>query len=204
MEVKIKGLDYDRIWEDTWVNGVERYLAIKGSNRGIIEKSGKVIIPVKYDTVEHDNGYYIVTENLKKGLFSSEGKMILPIQYDAIVTSNGNVATIKNNGKIGVFNLKTKNIVVPLIKEAAVFDANYIAMRENGLWVIYNENGDIWIPPIFTNVAKKKYDVTALRNNTRYASTGEFFVDYPRKNVKGGTLHIKERIIETIHTKIIL
>ncbi|HEY0653047.1 MAG TPA: YARHG domain-containing protein [Chryseosolibacter sp.] len=98
-------------------NGEWKYpYSFKGAQQytakvGVVESSGKVIVPAKFDKVYNPDGtvasYIEVEENGKRGLYSIMGAEFLPAQYDVIYPStkeDGVVCMVKQNGKIGKVN----------------------------------------------------------------------------------------------------
>lgn len=76
------------------------YSGLEGGKWGVIDKTGKEVIPVQYDRIEETkNGLVIITNgkypNEKKGLFDKNGKNILPAEYYDIKILNGRIAANK-------------------------------------------------------------------------------------------------------------
>ena len=121
------------MWEDKNVqNG---YKIIKMGANGPIEgfatKKGKIIVPVKYESVEKQEipseDYFVaVQEQGKKGLYKNN-RQILRSEYQEISSTKNNLI-FKRYGKYGITNLDGKEIIgqrflgyVPL-KEHVVFN----------------------------------------------------------------------------------
>lgn len=63
---------------------------------GIIDTSGRIVIPLQYDQIfprnahpyasplHYDTDFYIVTANKKAGVLNAKGKVIIPLAYEAI------------------------------------------------------------------------------------------------------------------------
>lgn len=67
---------------------------------GLINLSGKLIVPAKYDDIQSfENGIAIVELNNKYGFININGKEVIPPIYDEI-TSNGYEITLTKKGKI--------------------------------------------------------------------------------------------------------
>ena len=84
------------------------YIGLEGGKWGVIDKSGKEIIPTIYDHIyEIKNGLTIVGmgkyPNEKKGLVGRDGKIILPVEYNDIRILKGRLAV--NKVRIGPYAL---------------------------------------------------------------------------------------------------
>ena len=90
----------------------------KGDKWGLIDKTGKQVVPVIYDTIfgfEYDfkDGMTLVMNKGKYGLINSKGNIIVPVVYDDIVPFSEGLARVSKGGKIGFVNMSGK-VVVPL------------------------------------------------------------------------------------------
>lgn len=84
------------------------YSGLEGGKWGVIDKTGKEVIPVQYDQIESTrNGLVVVRNgkypNEKKGLLDKNGKIILPVEFNDIKIMNGRIAA--NKVSIGPFAL---------------------------------------------------------------------------------------------------
>ena len=84
------------------------YSGLEGGKWGVINKTGKEVVPVIYDRIEEiKNGLVIVGmgkyPNDKKGLVGRDGKIILPVEYDDIKILNGRI--VANKAFVGPYAL---------------------------------------------------------------------------------------------------
>jgi hypothetical protein len=128
---------YDSVIYLAHVKSVELYYVTKGEWKypypvkepvspiakiGVVEGSGKVIVPVKYDKIYNPNGtvsqFIEVENNGKRGLYSLNGEEFLAAEYDVIYPYAGEdavVCIVKQNGKFGkVMNTGTVLFDEPL------------------------------------------------------------------------------------------
>ena|GEM_PF-1592860 len=122
-----------------------------GKKYGVIDKTGKTILPNEYDHVVIDSlTTMIQTQNNGKwGVYNKHGKQIIPIRYDAlrIQTDGSIVASI--DGKWGVVD-KKGSVLIP-------FQYQYIGDFSFGKASAKNQNAtgviDLWgkwlVEPIF-------------------------------------------------------
>ena len=101
----------------TWVNKFERGFAtvVKNGKLGVIDTTGKTIIPCSYDEVSNWSGYRIwkVRNGSHYGLVSAvNGAVIAPVKYEVIDYLQYGRARMKINGKYGFFDAAGK-VVIP-------------------------------------------------------------------------------------------
>jgi len=111
------------------------YVWVQNKNRtkwGLIDFSGKTILPFEFDNVDYEkwalaeNGHAIVEKGGMKGLVNAEGKLVIPCSYKYInttnqspmdfgveVTSSPTVGIENENGKQGIAEIKTGKILLP-------------------------------------------------------------------------------------------
>ena len=69
-----------------------RNYTLSSDNAGVIDKTGKEIIPLKYDNITIEDNFFIVKEIRKEsyltvtryGVLDLTGKVLLPIEYSSI------------------------------------------------------------------------------------------------------------------------
>lgn len=92
------------------------YSGLDGGKWGVIDKTGKEIIPIAYDKIyEIKNGLAIVAigkyPNEKKGLIGKDGKIILPVEYyDIKILKERIVANKVFTGPFALFNYSGKQL----------------------------------------------------------------------------------------------
>jgi serine/threonine protein kinase len=80
---------------------------------GFIDKTGKEVIPCKYDYAAHfSEGFAAVELNGKYGYIDKTGKKVIPCKYDAADHFSEGLAAVELNGKWGHIN-KTGKEVIP-------------------------------------------------------------------------------------------
>ena len=74
------------------------------SHVGVIDISGKVLLPTEYDEiVERDKGYWLVKKGEKYGMLK-DGKVLLPVEYDSIGWFYDGVSEVSKDGKSYFFS----------------------------------------------------------------------------------------------------
>jgi len=98
------------------------FIVNKKDKFGVVDYSGKTVIPVEYENVEFmpevkldsyagfdddDNSYinssvfFVVTKRAQKGIVNKNNKLIVPIEFDAVTASNNSYAILKKNDLYG-------------------------------------------------------------------------------------------------------
>jgi hypothetical protein len=125
----------------------------KDGKFGYMDKNEKVIVPAiySYDGSSYtipvfNKGYVIIKKDGKLGMLDKTGKIVLPFEYDYIgyVQFPGkNAAVSKKNGSkslYGIVNDQNK-ILIPLEYDDIFADSNYITVKQNGKWGLFENTG---------------------------------------------------------------
>ncbi len=105
---------------------------------GLLDITGKEILPFVYDEVDYgawtkqEDAHAIVTQNGKKGLVSPTGKVLAEPIYDSISFRSfhggavmNKSATLKKDGKVGLADLATGKILIPVKYDGFTSDFKY-------------------------------------------------------------------------------
>ena len=94
----------------------------KGDQYGLINSSGEVVIPFKFDEMSKSAKYanaptcYIwAYKNGFEGLMDTNGKTLVPCEYDYIRDVSDNMAIVKLDDKYGSVDMTTGKLVIPCI-----------------------------------------------------------------------------------------
>lgn len=96
--VSCYGCDYFRVNEGGNNDGKD----CKGGKWGVVDKDGKVLIPIKYDEIDKnvEAELFTVKQNGKWGVADCSGRVVVPIEYDAPVIFKNDVASVKKDGEV--------------------------------------------------------------------------------------------------------
>ena len=76
------------------------WLKEKNGKYGVIDKTGKVVIPFEYGyPIPTENRLFRIELNGKYGVMSYDGKLLIPIQYDYIYDFFNNIAKVSLDGE---------------------------------------------------------------------------------------------------------
>lgn len=93
----------------------------KDSKSGVIDKSGKVIVPLEYYEIDNcENGVILAREDMSTyGAFNAKGKQIIPFEYSYLGSPFDGMILAKNDERMyGYFNLKG-NLAIDFIYDTA-------------------------------------------------------------------------------------
>jgi hypothetical protein len=119
--------DYEYIYY--W--GIKQLIVKKNGRFGLLNHRGEVVVPLEYDELFANNGYYMVRKEGKYGLFDRQGKLILPAEFEG-VEFYGQAIYITQNGLIGIYNDQFRLIAKPQFKDKTWQRGNYILTRPDG------------------------------------------------------------------------
>lgn len=126
-------------WDRVWKMKPGYFRVLKDGHVGLIDTSGKVIIPCKYDQIFdlNDKMYVKVLKDLRMGLYHVDRGLVCPAEYDMIWDFEDGLAKVSKNRKLGFIN-EYGNIVVPPIYD-------FIGEFDNGLALASLGNEDVYL-----------------------------------------------------------
>ncbi|WP_454985964.1 WG repeat-containing protein [Capnocytophaga bilenii] len=139
------------------------------SRMGLINKSGKVIIPVIYDEVHIENGLVFVSIDGKRGIFTLDGRTILPPFYDMLNFLKDKTPLIETfrNRSFSVVNNKG-TVIVPEDEYTYIDDDQWNSgtiqvNHRNGKWGLYSYEGKELLPVKYDKIEPFIYNRTETR-----------------------------------------
>lgn len=126
----------------------ERLLKVKLNDKwGFIAKTGKEVIPFKYDSSHSfSEGLAPVQLNKKWGFINKAGEEIIPFKYDEAYPFTDGLAGVRVNGKLGFID-GSGNEVIPLkYEEGKPFFEELAAVKLNGKFGFIDKRGKEVIP----------------------------------------------------------
>ena len=131
-------------FDDAW-DFTEMGIAKVGLNKkvGFIDKTGKEVIPIKYDDAD---GFYDglcgVKMGGKWGYIDQTGKMVIPVSFERIQIFKNGIAVVVSGGKWGAID-KTGSTIIPFEYQYIVFQEDgKISVQKDGVKFFIDKNGD--------------------------------------------------------------
>ena len=93
---------------------LDRFLFRKNGKLGFIDRTGKIIIPAKFDRINADfsEGLVPVSINNKWGYIDPMGKVVIPLKFNEAMSFHEGLGAIEIAGKWGYID-PTGKIVIP-------------------------------------------------------------------------------------------
>ena len=116
---------------------------------GFIDKTGKEIIPCKYNNANNfKEGLAAVNLNGKWGYIDKTGREICPCKYDWAYDFFKGLAKVKLNNKYGYIDTTGKE-VIPCIFDGITYNNQMFYVKFHGKYGCINQLGDMFVPCIF-------------------------------------------------------
>lgn len=162
----------------TSLNAQNSLVSFERNNKyGFNDKSGKTIVPEKYDYVEDfKSGLCHVLIGRKHGFIDETGNEIIPLIYDDASTAYEGMASIKLNGKWGCAD-KTGKVVIPLkYEDNLMFTEGFASVVINGKYGFIDKNDSLVVPAIYESVYVFKDGKANVKLNGKW-----IYIDKPLK-----------------------
>jgi hypothetical protein len=132
-----------------------RIMTYKGGKKGMIDLSGKIIIPFEYDNLNFityqvgskldHNPFVRATKERKEGLLDFDGKILIPVEFDQLDTQIA--ARDKERRYSG------SGEMMPL--DHTITENNqYFVVQKNGKYGLYGKDYSILLPVEFSQILK--------------------------------------------------
>ena len=111
---------------------------------GFIDKTGKEVIPIKYDDAAESfsEGLAEVKLNDKWGFIDKTGKEVIPIKYDNAYSFSEGLAKVKLNDKWGFIDKTGKEVIPIKYDNAYSFSEGLAEVELNNKWFYINQKGE--------------------------------------------------------------
>lgn len=137
---------------------------------GFIDKTGKVVIPGKYDDVlDFSEGLAAVQKNEKWGFIDKTGKEVISCQYDFVSSFYEGLALAVVDGSKGGYIDKTGKEVIPFqYAGAKPFSEGLAAVEVNGKWGFIGKTGEEVIPCKYDDVSYFSDGLAAVAQDEKW------------------------------------
>ncbi|MFZ6008983.1 MAG: WG repeat-containing protein [Bacteroidota bacterium] len=105
---------------------------------GLINKTGKQILPVRYDSIRITGNQINIVQNKLVGLANLQGNILIHPKYNALVDLNNGYVIVERDGKFGLLTRQGIS-TIPLIYDGLWHDAihdQYVALRKSSWGVV--------------------------------------------------------------------
>ena len=146
---------------------------------GFIDKTGKVIIPIKYANLElFDEGIAAFMIDKKWGYLNASGKIVIPATFDEVTYFKEGLAAVMVDKKWGFMD-KTGKINISLkYDQVNQFNAGRAIVKRDNKWGGVDSKGVEVIPVVYENISNFKEGKTEVKKD------GEmFYIDVNGKKI---------------------
>lgn len=146
----------------------------KDKKVGVIDKYGKIIIPIEYNNIFElsDNSYRVEKDN-KAGIINQNGKTIIPIEYDEIDDFSQNLTIVTKDGKKGIINKQGKIIIPIEYDEIDSFSKNLTIVTKDEKKGLINTQGKIILPIEYQEISMLEENLAKIQKNGKWGFINE-------------------------------
>ncbi|MFZ9300804.1 MAG: WG repeat-containing protein [Chitinophagaceae bacterium] len=153
-----------------------------GNNSGLMDKTGKLIIPLTYQNIYSisSTGYFILESKLGNGIGQNDGSIILPPQPKQIMDLTGGMFLLKSdvtNDEVAdgqLYNANTKKFIIPgNFRWVKDFHDGYALAGKNGKSGYINTNGEWIVNPIYSDELKMFAEMPMDGDESDYLDGGD-------------------------------
>lgn len=183
----VEGYEGKNYLTNDFHDGLSQLFLYEGSSGapsavGFIDKTGKVVIPAKYDTSWFfTNGFARVYKNNNCGFIDKTGKEITAIQYtNAADFSDGLAGVIKNN-KVGFIDQTGKEVIPCTYDNTKSFYNGLAAVEKSGKWGFIDKTGEEVIPFQYDDATSFFEGLAGVKKGGKWGfidKTGEAVIDF--------------------------
>lgn len=138
---------------------------------GVIDKTGKLIIPVKYDAISSFHGNVAsVSIKGKSGLVDKTGKELTPQKYDDIMSYpyDEGFYRVRIGDKKGLVNYEGKEFIPVKYDEIKDFDEGLIRVSIDGKWGYLDKNGNEFLPLKYQDLKNFAHGLAGAKLNGKW------------------------------------
>ena len=133
-------------------NDISLYQVCREGKRGFIDKTGREVIPCKYDiALDFREGLAMVKMSGKYGFIDKTGREVAPCQYDDAEDLHEGMALVKKNDKWGFIDKTGREVIPCKYVFANDFHEGLATVEKNGKYGYIDKTG--------REVAPCKYDI---------------------------------------------
>jgi hypothetical protein len=140
--------------------------------RGIIDSTGKEVIPCTQDAILDDvwDGMVKYSSGGKYGYLDLTGKLVIPCEYSNTKGFSGGLVKLeKNYSKWGILD-RTGKVIVPFeYEKIGVWGDGLASVKKNGKWGFFNKAGELQIAPAYDFAWGFEQGVCLVGKGKKYA-----------------------------------
>ena len=159
-----------RRWYDKMYSFSEGLAKVKLNDKwGFIDKTGREVIPCKYDWINlFLKGLAKVCLNWKWGFVDTTGREVIPCKYDYALNFKDGLAKVELNAKMGIIDKTGREIYPCKYDSIWDFEEGLSKVRINDKWGFIDKTGREVIPCKYDNVWSFSEGLAKVRLNRKW------------------------------------
>ncbi len=183
------GLAYKTLKFDT--AGTYGVVTARSGQYGLINGSGKVLIPASTDYIYESGNFYIAEKDDKKALYSKEKNQLTPYKFDRIFSfqnlGSTEAAIISVDNLWGLLKPDGTYLVPPEYDAINEFVNDFAIITKDAQYGFINTQGDLVVAPQFEDVSSFHEGLAIAKRNGLYGfiqTSGRFVIPPKFDHVK--------------------
>ena len=177
-----------RLKDYRYVSGFSEGFAqvAKDGKYGFVDKTGKEVVPLIYDSVENfSEGLAQVEKDSKYGFVDQTGKEVVPLIYDSVDSFSDGLARVEKDGKRNYID-KTGKEVVPSEYDLGwgEFSEGFADVRKGKKYGYIDKNGNEAVPMIYDETREFSEGLAWVRQGKKW---GILKINEPTSNSSSST-----------------
>ncbi len=126
----------------------------KTEKYGLLDSTGKVALPVRYDDINlySEEGLIMAALAGKYGFYDKKLKPVIPLKLEGAKIFRGGLAAIKTGGKWGFIDAKGTQVIAPQYEDAGFFEEGLVGVKQNGKWGIIDKENKQLLPFLYDDI----------------------------------------------------
>ena len=163
------------------------FAAHKDGKFGFVNKSGKLIIQNRFDTVsKFSEGLAAIKLNGNWGFVDENDRMVISSQFDEATDFFNGLSKVKQSGKFNLIDQQGNLLLEKGYNHISLSLDNYYLTEENGFLGLISPNGKEIIPPKFDELRREAPDRILVRIGDKYGimdENGNYVLPIYYKNI---------------------
>jgi uncharacterized protein (TIGR02145 family) len=144
-------------------------LAKKNGNGGLLDTTGREILPLAFQNIFESYGCYIAVEDGKFGVYDPSGKQVIPHQYEGLQgigeVEDKRVFLGKKNGKMGVVDQEGDENI-PFEFNKIEKRNGFLLAEKDGKFGLYSIYLPVFLPAEYDEIKTLDYGFLARKGNS--------------------------------------
>ena len=114
---------------------------------GVVDSTGRIILPCKYDWVEIvEPNLFLIEDGDKWGAVNQRGDIMIPFVYESLHYLGDHYIEAEKQNLYGVISTKGHEILPFVYEQIYDYDNGRFAVKQDGKWSVVDSKGNIIIP----------------------------------------------------------